>query len=68
MDSNRRVVSTTNELVDALASATVRHILIDADLADVPTLNLLPGQRIAGVKTPVTVRFANGQDGLMLSR
>jgi hypothetical protein len=68
MDSNRRVVSTTSELIDAVATATVRHILIDADLADVPTLNLLPGQCIAGVETPITVRFARRQDGLMLSR
>jgi hypothetical protein len=68
MDSDRRVVSTTSALVDALASATVRHILIDADLSDVPTLSLSPGQRIASVETPVTVRFAKGQDGLMLSR
>src|SRR5580700_4780701 len=57
MDSDRRVVSTTSALVDALASATVRHILIDADLSDVPTLSLSPGQRIASVETPVTVRF-----------
>jgi len=67
MKSRTREVRTTTELFAASADPGVRHVVVGADLAEVPTVRLLPGQRLSGADPSPTVRFAAGQDGIRLS-
>jgi len=66
MNSEPRQVRSTAELLAAAEDGGVQRIIVAASLAGVPTLRLSPGQVIAG--TPeASIRFAPGEDGLLLS-
>ena len=62
-----REIRTTADLLAAATDAEVRQISVAADLADVPTLRLLPGQSLTSAGERATLRFAADQDGLQLS-
>jgi hypothetical protein len=65
--SQERSVASTDELVAAARDAQVGNITVTADLADVPTLRLAPGQVLRGGEPAPTVRFRGGADGVGLS-
>jgi hypothetical protein len=60
-------VSTTAELLAAAADADVRHITVLADVTELPSFRLSPGQTLTAADLKVALRFAAGQDGLQLS-
>ena len=62
-----RNVSSTDELIAATRDARVKLITVAADLADVPTLELAPGQALRGGKPAPIIHFRPGQDGVKLS-
>ena len=62
-----RKISRTAELLAAAADTDVRHITVLADLIEVPTFRLSPGQTLTAADPKVAVRFAAGQDGVQLS-
>ena len=63
-----RKVSSTTELVSAVADEGVREIRVAGALAGVPTLRLAPGQILVGEGDEARVAFAAGVDGVELSR
>jgi hypothetical protein len=66
MSSEQRQVTSTPELLAAAKDTQVRTIIVTAALTGMPTFRLSPGQVIAG--TPeASIRFAPGEDGLLLS-
>lgn len=67
MGFHQREVSSTADLLAAADDADVRCIVMLADLDDVPTFGLSPGQTLTGGGECVAIRFAAGQDGLQLS-
>jgi hypothetical protein len=67
MIPQERQISTTAELLAAAADADVRHITVLADLKELPTFRLSPGQTLTAADPKVALRFAAGQDGLQLS-
>jgi hypothetical protein len=67
MISEERKVSTTAELLAAVADGDVGTIIVQADLAELPSFRLSPGQALTASKPKLTLRFARGQDGLQLS-
>jgi hypothetical protein len=60
-------IATNAELLAAAADETVREITIVADLNDLPTFRLSIGQSLRASKSDLTLRFADGQDGVQLS-
>src|SRR5215469_9410126 len=62
-----RKISTTAELLAAAADADVRQITVLADLTELPTFRLSPGQTLTAADPKLALRFAAGQDGLQLS-
>jgi hypothetical protein len=66
MTPQERRISTTAELLAAAADADVRHITVRADLTELPTFRLLPGQTLTA-DPRAALRFAAGQDGLQVS-
>ncbi len=66
MSGGRREVRSTEELLAAAKDGEARRIFVAASLTGVPTLRLSPGQAIAGA-AEVSLRFAPGQDGILLS-
>ncbi len=67
MSAAQHQVNTTAELVSTLADLAVTHILITAELSDVPTLHLRPGQNISGNNKNAALQFQAGVDGICLS-
>jgi len=67
MSDRDRKVSTTAELLTAVADSTTRHIAVSADLTGLPTVRLPPGQSLTAAIPKASLRFAAGQDGLQLS-
>jgi hypothetical protein len=66
MTHGQRQVATAADLLEAAENPEVRRIIVVADLADVPTVRLSPGQALAGMGS-ASIRFARGQDGVQLS-
>jgi hypothetical protein len=60
-------ITAAAELLAAAADASVRIIEIAADVSDLPSFRLWPGQSLRTVGPRPTLRFAKGQDGLQLS-
>jgi hypothetical protein len=60
-------VSSVDALLAALGDAQVRTITVTADVADVPSLRLSPGQALRGGEAIPTIRFRGGDDGVKLS-
>jgi hypothetical protein len=65
--SYERNVATLESLLAALADPQAMVIKVTADLADVPSLRLAPGQVLRGGEARPTLRFRGGQDGVVLS-
>ena len=60
-------VSTSADLLAAIADLSVQRIKVVANLSGLPTLALRPGQALLGSVSRPTLRFAAGQDGVRLS-
>jgi hypothetical protein len=67
MTTHVRRITTTAELLAVAADAGVRAIEVAADLSDLPSFRLSPGQSLTIAGTPAILRFAEGQDGIQLS-
>jgi hypothetical protein len=67
VNTQERRITTATELLAAAADAGVRTIRIAADLTELPSFRLRPGQSLTTAGSPVTLRFAEGEDGLQLS-
>jgi hypothetical protein len=67
MPAQQREVSTGAELLRAASEAEVRDITVAADLGEVPSFRLSPGQRLKAISRMAIFRFAAGEDGLQLS-
>jgi hypothetical protein len=64
----KKHVSTVAELLSAAKDSRIAAIVLTADLGDVPSFDLLPGQILrAPVGKRFTVTFAQGVDGIRLS-
>jgi hypothetical protein len=60
-------VSTAAELLAAAANANVRDIFVVADVGELSTFRLSPGQALTAANPLVALRFAAGEDGLRLT-
>jgi hypothetical protein len=60
-------VSTAAELVAAAKNPSVGRIVVSAELINVPTLRLSPGQTLIASSPKAAVHFAAGQDGIQLT-
>lgn len=67
MSTEARKVSTRAELLAAAADRGVGTIAVAADLTDLPTFRLSPGQTLVAANRKLVLSFAAGQDGLQLS-
>ena len=63
-----RKVSSTGDLVSAVADESVREIRVAGSLSGAPTLRLVPGQSLVGEGGGARLAFAAGVDGVQLSR
>ena len=63
----KRRVRTRDELIEATRDAGVVDIVVDGRIHDVPTLPLLPGQRLCGGTDDAAIVFVEGIDGVLLS-
>jgi len=63
-----RQVSSTADLLSAVADESVREIRVTGPIASVPTLRLAPGQSLVGEGASAQLAFAAGVDGVQLSR
>jgi hypothetical protein len=67
MTSKQCKVSTTVELLAAVADASSRDIEIVAPIVNVPSFRLSAGQRLSAANAATSLHFAAGQDGLQVS-
>ena len=65
MIGSQHEVATREELLAVLADLGARRIIVTADLADMPSFRLSPGQVLLGDGR--SIRFLAGQDGVQLS-
>src|SRR6266498_640674 len=68
MENVMRTVSTVGDLVAAAADEAIRRIVVEGEISGVPSLRLAPGQQLVGGSDGATLVFADGVDGLRLSR
>jgi hypothetical protein len=68
MDISARTVSTVDELVAAVGDDAVRRITVEGQIAGAPTLRLAPGQQLVGGEEGTAVVFADGVEGLQVTR
>ena len=68
MENVMRTVSTVGDLVAAAADEAVRRIVVEGEISGVPSLRLAPGQQLVGGSDGAALGFADGVDGLRLSR
>ena len=67
MNIGDRKVFTATELIAAGTDRAVADIVVAANLTEVPTFRLSPGQTLKGAGSSVTIQFALAQDGVQLS-
>ena len=67
MSTHERGISTARELLEAAADPSTRNLTVVADLAELPTFRLSPGQSLTAAHPDVALSFAEGQDGVQLS-
>ena len=68
MDGRPKLVNSTDELLLAASDKDVRQIIVSADLDDIPSLKLLPGQSLrSSSEQHPTLTFRENTDGLQLS-
>jgi hypothetical protein len=61
-------VSSVPELLSAVEDTRVGSIVVASDLAEVPNIDLLPGQTLSGLaRNRYTLKFARGAEGVRLS-
>jgi len=65
MIQGQREIDSTSGLLEAATDPGVRRIVVTADLADVQSFRVLPGQTLLG--SGQTIRFGTGEDGVQLS-
>jgi hypothetical protein len=65
--NQERMVSSAEELLAAARDTQVTTITVERDIAELPVLQLAPGQSLRGVEARPTLRFRAGQDGVQLS-
>ncbi len=63
-----RTVSTVEQLTAAARDPSVRRIEVRGAITGAPTLRLAPGQRLVGTADGAVVAFADGVDGVRLTR
>jgi hypothetical protein len=68
MDDVVRTVSTVDGLVAAVGDGAVGRIVVEGQISGAPSLRLAPGQRMVGGSDGAEVVFADGVDGVRLSR
>jgi hypothetical protein len=59
-------VATRDELLAVLGNSGVRRIIVTADLAEMPSFRLSPGQTLLGNRH--RIRFAASEDGVQFYR
>jgi hypothetical protein len=67
MDSDERSAATAEEFVALAADENIRQIVVEADLINVPSVRLAPGQILRGRHERSSITFTAGIDGLQLS-
>ena len=67
MNTPDKIVVTVDALVAATTDKSVQRIVIQGDLAGVPSVRLSPGQSLHGAGERSSVTFTAGSDGLQLS-
>ena len=67
MATQERKITTSAELLTAVEDSSTKTIVIAANLGNLPSFRLLPGQSLTAAGSHATLRFADGQDGLQLS-
>ena len=65
MIGSQHEVATRDELLAVVANSGVRSITVTADLAEMPSFRLSPGQTLLGNEQ--SIRFAASEDGVQLS-
>ncbi len=61
------MVTTTASLLAATKDSSVKHLVLAADIEELPTVKLLPGQSLRSEGRRRTLSFSPGSDGLQLS-
>src|SRR5580692_352491 len=68
MSGRTKTVESTDELVLAANDTGVRQIIVSANLDDIPSIRLLPGQRLhSNSEQQFTLTFRENTDGIQLS-
>lgn len=68
MTRRAKRVSTVDDLIAAASDKEIREIVVSADLADLPSISLLPGQTLHSDSVALpTVTFRRNVDGVRLS-
>jgi hypothetical protein len=63
-----RVVDTVQDLLDAISDPSIKTVIIETNLSDVPSIRLSPGTALRGsIGARTEVRFAKDVDGVCLS-
>ena len=65
--NHERKVSSVEELLAAARDTQVKTIIVACDLAELPPLQLAPGQSLRGLEARPTLRFRMSQDGVQVS-
>lgn len=67
MSGSETLVTTVAALLAATTNGEVKTIIVGADLENVPSLTLAPGQSLRGASERYTLSFTEGVDGVQLS-
>jgi hypothetical protein len=63
-----KAVSALEDLVAAVGDETVRLVIVEGEIVGAPSLRLAPGQQLMGAGEDAAVVFADGVDGVQISR
>ena len=63
-----RIITTAEELLDAVKDKSARYLIIRNDLNDLPSIKLLSFQSIVGEFDGKKLSFAHGENGICLSK
>lgn len=63
-----KLVKTVDDVLAAAGDPAVRRIVVDSEIRDVPSLRLAPGQQLVGAGDDAALVFADGIDGMRLSK
>src|SRR5690606_40558807 len=62
MKHGQRSINSVEELLAAARDSDVTHIEVAANLVNVPTLRLLPGQALFGADASAGIRFSRSEE------